>query len=213
MNLGKFHVVLGGAALTALLSGCIAFTGSPAIDQIKKKPKVALTFTVCKSNGADCPNGNANSTGASTSTVLVGLRVPKGTKAPQQFNAQSVTEAGSTSNSMVRDSSFKSELNQKAPKGNKFKWFGYVSEDPADTPTGDAEADFRVKLGVPDKLVGKKFKAAATVGWTTSDLSGGVDCGPDPFDALEGEGANAWCIDYPSRADLKNVKVKVKPKN
>jgi hypothetical protein len=209
MRLGKFHVVLGAAALTALLTGCIAFKGAPTGEQIKKKPKVALSFTVCKSNGGDCPNGNSDSTGADTITVLIGLRVPKGTKAPQQFNAKSVTESGSTANAMIRDSSFKSELNQKAPKGAKFRWFGYISEDPADTNPGDAEADFRVKLGVPKKLVGKKFKAAATVGWTSVDPGEDVECGPDPF----GIGTNSVCIDYPSQTDLKNVKVKVKPKD
>jgi hypothetical protein len=208
MRLGKFHVVLGAAALTALLTGCIAFKGSPTAEQIKKKPKVALSFTVCESNGADCPNGNTDTTSGGDATVLIGLRVPKGAKAPRQFNAKSVTSSGTTSNAMVRDGSFKSELNQKAPKGAKFKWFGYVSEQEADSTT-DKEATFRVKLGVPQKLVGKKFKAAATVGWGVLDPGESVDCGPDPFE----NGENAWCIDFPSQTDLKNVKVKVKPKD
>jgi hypothetical protein len=72
-----------------------------------------------------------------------------------------------------------------------------------------------VKMRVPDRIVGERFKVRPVVGWyDDAEIPDGLDCGPDPFDYYnEGSATSTICIDSPSRAQTrKSEKVKVEPK-
>ena len=173
-------------ALAAILSGCLVFKAPPTAKQIKDKPKVAVKFTICESDGegkTDCPrlgnDGGFDPADGSSGRVLFGLRVPKGTKVAKQFPQRSGDLLATSE--FVRDASYKRSLNQTAPKGDKYRYFGYISDETNewkgdDDETG-LEGEFKVKMKVPKDLVGKKFKVRPVVGGTVLD-PGEIDCGP-----------------------------------
>jgi hypothetical protein len=210
MRLGKFSLAaLAFVALAALFSGCLAFKGQPEAKQISKD-EVRVKVRICGSSTSDpgdCPEGNKGpATDESTGplTVLAGLRVPKGgVKVPRTL------EAGQTDLVLTKDADFKRELNQVAPKGNKYKWFGYSGTDTFTADSPDARVKFILKLR---KKFDKKFlKYRPTVGWRQEDAP--TDCGADPFEfqgnVFDGDGR--ICINYPSENDTeKHLKVKLK---
>jgi hypothetical protein len=224
---------LAGLALFALagvFSGCVVFQQPATIKQLGKKPKVSVKFRACMSStspDSTCEDsGNSGNYAADGDfRLLVGLRVPKGTKAPKSFEAGTfqTSARGASGPVLSRNASYKRELNQKAPRNaKKFKYLGYSSQ-PITIPddTGDnASALFRVKMTVPKDLVGKKFKVLPVLGsYQVSDAqpaSDPIDCGPDPFESTGNQSYfdSEWrvCIDAPAQDEFKPLKVKIKPK-
>jgi hypothetical protein len=219
---------LASLALAAIFSGCVVFTQPLSVKQRGHKAQVVVKFRACLSEvDSTCDSGNSGNFPADGDfRLLVGFRVPKGTKAPQSFEAskfQTNASPGGTAPVLSRNASYKTELNQKAPRNaNKFKYLGYSSEPinhPDDTGTSGS-ALFRVKMTVPKGLVGKRFKVLPVLGsYQVSDAqpaSDPIDCGDDPFESngLGGLGDGEWrvCIDAPPQDDFKPLKVKVKPK-
>jgi hypothetical protein len=219
-------------AVAGVFSGCVVFQQPPTVKQLGKKPKVSVKFRACMSNsemGSTCPDrGNSDDTLSSGDwRVLVGFRVPKGTKAPQSFEAGTfqTNGGGTTAPVLSRDASYKRELNQRAPRNaNKFKYLGYSSEpiNVTDDTGTSASALFRVKMTVPEDLVGKKFKVLPVLGvYEVSDVqpaSGPIDCGDDLYEEPDSDtsylnGTYGVCIDAPSKDVFKPLKVKIKPKH
>jgi hypothetical protein len=230
MRFGRATIAgLASLALAGVFSGCVVFQQPPTLKQRGKKPEVVVKFRACMSSSSmdsTCEDtGNSGNNGeAGDFRLLVGLRVPKGTKAPKSFEAGTfqTSTSGATGPVLSRNASYKQELNSKAPRNaKKFKYLGYSSQPIAlFGDTGDnASALFRVKMTVPKKLVGKKFKVLPVLGsYQVSDTqpaSAPIDCGDDPF--ADDDGAyfsNEWgiCIDAPAQDEFKPLKVKVKPK-
>jgi hypothetical protein len=211
MRLGKVSLsALALVALGAIVSGCLVIKGQPEAKQISKD-EVRIKIKICGSNAEDpgnCPPGNKGDgpEGTGDIEVLAGLRVPKGTKVPKQVKANQVDLT------LDKDAEFKRELNQVAPKGNKYKWFGYSGAGTFDPDTPDARVKFIVEL--PRKFDKKNFKYRPTVGWRQIDAP--TDCGADPFEfqgnVLDGDGR--ICINSPSENETqKNLKVKIKKKD
>jgi hypothetical protein len=211
MRLGKVSLsALAFVALAALFSGCLVIKGTPEAKQISKD-EVRVKVKICASNiedPADCPAGNKGDSteGSGTLEVLAGLRVPKGTKVPKQVKANQVDLT------LDKDADFKRELNQVAPKGNKYKWFGYSGEGTFTADSPDARVKFIVEL--PRKFKNKNFKYRPTVGFRQTTAP--TDCGADPFEfqgnVFDGDGR--ICINSPSENETqKNLKVKIKKKD
>jgi hypothetical protein len=208
MRLGKVSVfALAVVALGALVSGCLVIKGKPEAKQISKD-EVRVKIKICASNAddpADCPAGNKGDSveGSGELTVLAGLRVPKGTKVPKKVSANQVDLT------LEKDADFKRELNQVAPKGNKYKWFGYSGDGSFTEDSPDARVKFILEL--PRKFDKKQFKYRPTVGFRQIDAPS--DCGADPFEfqgsVIDGDGR--ICINSPSKSETqKNLKVKIK---
>jgi hypothetical protein len=230
MRVGRATLAgLASLALAAVFSGCVVFQQPPTLKQRGKKPEVVVKFRACMSS--DSMDSTCEATGNSGDyaaggdfRLLVGFRVPKGTKAPKSFEAGTFqTSAGVSGPVLSRNASYKRELNQLAPRNaKKFKYLGYSSA-PIDVfdDTGDnASALFRVKMTVPKDLVGKKFKVLPVLGsYQVSDAQPAddpIDCGADPFadDGLPAHSDEIWriCIDAPAQDEFKPLKVKIKPK-
>ena len=217
------------AVLAMIMSGCVVFFGTSKVKQVGDKPKVKISFGVCVSGDptSACPDGGnsgGNSVSPSDRRLLIGFRVPKGTKPPQTIEPTSVdfgTGGGTDETVLSRDGSYAGELNAKAPHGSKYKYVGYSSEPftfTDDVGTG-ASAQFRVRMAVKDKLVGKRFKVRPVVGnvqvSSAQPADGPIDCGDDPFvgrtdfSNIE-DGDYVICIDSPSPDAFTNLKVKIK---
>jgi hypothetical protein len=217
-------------ALAGVFSGCVVFQQPPTLKQRGKKPEVVVKFRACMSSlsmDTTCEDtGNSGDPAFEGEyRLLIGVRVPKGTKAPKSFEAGAfqTSTSGATGPVLTRNASYKRELNQKAPRNvKKFKYLGYSSQ-PINVfdDTGDnASALFRVKMTVPKKLVGKRFKVLPVLGsYQVSDAqpqSDPIDCGDDPFadNGPAGHAGGEWriCIDAPAQDEFKPLKIKVKPK-
>ena len=197
--MGKRRLGLVAVGLAAVLfAGCgVAFKGAPTGEQTSKK-KVTVSFTLCKEEGGVCDTWDDND----QDRLLVGFRVPKKTKPPQEFASTSGLPI-----ELARSASYKSELNQKAPKGKKFKWFGYIS-GVLDLEAED-EASFAVKMKLPRNFKPKRFKVRPVAGWTGGNTTE-IDCGDDVFGETGG-GQNAFCIYDPSESEIDdNLKIKIK---
>jgi hypothetical protein len=133
----RVGALLGAAAL--VVAGCEpSFDGEPTGEQVGKR-KVAVSFKLCEANNA----GECSAEGADTSVeILVGFRVPRGTRVPDSFSSSSGVPV-----ELSRNDEYKYHLNQLAPRDSKrFKWFGYRSEMfEAESPDVD-RASFRVRM-------------------------------------------------------------------
>jgi hypothetical protein len=200
MGKRTFGVAAIGMALV-LFAGCgVAFKGAPTGEQTSKK-KVRVSFTLCKEDGGVCDTWGSSD----DDRLLIGFRVPKKTKPPQEFASNSGLPI-----QVARSSSYKSELNAKAPKGKKFRWFGYIS----DRLVLDAEdeASFAVKMKLPRDFKPKRFKVRPVAGFTDGDNTV-INCGDDIFNPEGGMGANSFCIYAPLESEINdNLKIKVSKK-
>jgi hypothetical protein len=216
-------------ALAATLSGCVVFQGPIKAKQIGHTNKVKVTFSICNSDdepGAICPNlGNSNEPGMNTGVgtderVLLGLRVPKGTRLPKTIRPREENVVGE----FARFIDYKRVLNQEAPKARGFKWLGYQSSPVRDdtNPGGDdggtdpfryEEASFRLKLGLPRGFTARRFKFRPVVGWHfPTEENPGIVCGPALYDYVADDDGNGErvCIDSPSPKKVrKSIKVKI----
>ena len=202
-------------ALAALISGCVEFVGDPKAKQVGKKPKVDVTFKVCS---AGKENTKCTTGGVGPARLLVAFRVPKGTKAPKRFVPRRGNGEGEIE--LVRNPSYSASLNEKAPRGKQLRWIGYSSDEVTNEELDLADtATFKVRLGVPKRLVGKRFRVTPIVGVAQISVEQPIDapvvCADNPFDGTGVGAVGTWmnCIADPqSKADLKPVTVKVKAK-
>jgi hypothetical protein len=198
--MGKRTFGVAAIGLAAMLfAGCgVAFKGAPGGEQTSKK-KVKVSFTLCKEDEGACDTWNSSD----ENRLLVGFRVPKKTKPPQEFASSSGLPI-----QLTRSASYKTELNQKAPKGKKYKWFGYLS-DVLDLGAED-EAGFAVKMKLPRNFKPKRFKVRPVAGFTDGDVTE-IACGDDIFEPEGPGGANSVCIYAPLESELNdNLKIKIK---
>ena len=219
-------LVLGAGALGVVLAGCNVFAAPPTVKQVGKKPKAVVTIPFCPSQlgqpGDPCEDtGNSEeSAGGGDFRALIGLRVPNGTDGPRRFTAR-VTTAGETV-LFKRNASYARELKQGAPRPNGFTYLGYSSIPVTIDEQADVLARVRakVKLRVPNSIVGKVFRVrpvlgAYQVGGKGHAPEAPIDCGSDVF---EGRSTStdyfdqrfAICIDAPAEDDFKNLKVRIK---
>jgi hypothetical protein len=209
---GKKGLTALAIALATTMSGCVVFQGPVRVKQVGGKPKAAVSFKLCNSDGESpeprCPNfGNSDDDGLSGAAnpgeeVLLGFRVPRGTDLPARIRSRTQSVSGA----FEPLPQYASELNALAPKPKGHRWFGYSA--PAISGDGEGNdfarpdaARFKVVMRVPDRLVGKKFGVRPVVGWYDDhDIQGGLDCGPNPFAEFnDGEDEDTICIDSPTR--------------
>ena len=204
-------------ALTVLISGCVEFVGEPRARQVAKKPKVDVVFKVCTLGNLNS-KCEGNGIAASPGRLLVAFRVPKGTKAPKRFKPRRVNGEGSIR--LARNPSYSKSLNERLPKPKAFRWIGYSSDEVTEEQLELADtAAFRVRLGVPKRLVGKRFRVTPVIGYAQIGEEQPVDapivCAENPFKSTGTTNlqTSMLCIDDPAkRAELKPLTVKVKPK-
>jgi hypothetical protein len=213
-------VMLGVLALA--LPGCVVFQSPPKAKQVADKPVVAVRFTLCGSSndpGTACPNlGNSGSVAAGVPTrILVGFRVPRGTKLPRLFKPKRVAGvAGATPASAAkfrRSPAYKRELNRKAPRNRaKFKWYGYES-DPIQMDEVESSGRLKVRMRLPKDFAQSTFKVRPVVGsYQGTDAHASFDgCGPDVFELQSGEDQpRVICIDDPSpQGTRKSIRVPI----
>lgn len=223
MKAGKLALAFAGiVAVATALSGCVLFKGPATVKQVAKKPKATVAFTICRagSEGSICPE--YTNIGNRPHRVLIGLRVPKGTKTPASFAPKAIkSETYEGKLTFSREPYYSLELNKKAPRGTEFKYFGYASDQGISDPqvAFNDTARFKIPLVVPERLVGKRFGVAPVVGLyrvtEEQPIDAPVLCGEDPFGGGTYGGENSGmdrCIDYPAKEDLRNVSVRIKPR-
>jgi hypothetical protein len=214
---------LAFATLAVAFAGCVHFQPDPTAKQIGKKPKVKVKFGVCAEGGEGCDvASNSGEESDGFGRLLVGFRVPKGTKAPDTFAPKTVAGAAGftpgASAQLRRDDVYESELNDLAPKGKKYKWVGYQS-DPVEGDGPFLEGTFKVKLGLPKHFDKKKFKVRPVIGGFADDSDPDAaltDCGSSLYELQDnGSPFVRWiCIDDPSPDEVgTSIKVKIKHKN
>ena len=197
-------------ALAVLISGCVEFVGEPRIKQVAKKPKVDVVFKVCTSGK---PNTKCGVEALDPpGRLLVAFRVPKGTKVPKRFKPRRVNGEGSIR--LARNPSYSKSLNERLPKPKAFRWIGYSSGEVTEEQVELADtAAFRVRLGVPKRLVGKRFRVTPVIGAAKTGEEQPIVCAADPFVPTPNDQPYVYCIDDPpSKAELKPLTVKVKAK-
>jgi hypothetical protein len=223
-------MVLAAVALVVVLAGCNVFAAPPTVKQVGKKPKAVVTIPFCASQpvqpGDPCEDLGNSGRAASGGDfrALIGIRVPVGTDGPRRFTA-AVThpERPDATIAFKENSSYARQLKRKAPRPNGFTYLGYSSRpfpiDEAEDVASRARA--KVKLRVPDSLVGKVFKVRPVLG---SYHVGGEGHGPQaPIkcgDVFEGRTDDsdyfderfAICIDAPAEDNFKDLKVRIKEK-
>jgi hypothetical protein len=226
MKLKRAGAIAAVMLLGVALGGCVVFKGNVKVKQVGDKPKVEVKFKICNSDpdaaNPRCPDtGNSDSEGSPSSStngeaVLLGFRVPRGTKLPDRIRSRTAGVEGA----FEALPEYAQQLNDIAPRRDGYKWFGYSAppfdnvQAGNDAPRFDL-AGFKVKMRVPDRIVGERFKVRPVVGWyDDAEIPGGLDCGPDPFDYYnEGQDGLTICIDSPSRSKTrKSESVKIEPK-
>src|SRR5687767_5533804 len=176
--------------LGTALSGCVVFQGPVRVKQVGDKPKVQVNFKICNSDDDEgtppCPDlGNSGAEGNEANfsqgeEVLLGFRVPRGTKLPDQIRSRTNGVEGA----FTRLATYKRQLNDIAPRPDGYKWFGYSASPRDDVERGNDDerfdlAAFKVRMRVPESVVGKRFKVRPVVGWyDDADTPEGLDCGP-----------------------------------
>lgn len=214
------------AALSAaVLAGCIVITGPITLTQQSVVGKVRVEFTVCASGSDDgpepggagedhpgCPDGGNSSNSASsgnTDQVLVAVRVPAGTGAPQTFTA-TIPSTATTTLTFTRSPSYENELRDLVPPPAGQAWVGYISNEfpfddgPDDTPA--QQMPVALDLELPRDPGGKPFtgpfRARPVVGGRSVGegltAERAVRCGDQAFGG--GTGSSTVCIDSPDPA-------------
>ena len=147
--------------------------------------------------------------------LLVGLRVPKGTKVPTSFSTRRII-GGEGQLILSRNRTYTQELNRKAPRRKNERWLGFSSR-PVATDEHDAgqTAVFRVVVRAPKRLLGKQFKVRPVVGWHSpvgDDDRVNVNCHKNVYMKLVGAGVDPYsqCISAPHQSSMDPVVVKLK---
>jgi hypothetical protein len=184
----RVGAVLGVGAL--VFAGCEpAFDGEPTGEQVGKR-KVAVNFKLCESDG---PGACADQGADGINVILIGFRVPRGTDVPEALASNAGVPI-----ELTKNNEYKYHLNQLAPRNaERFKWFGYRSEDFALT-SGDIEtASFRVRMTLSEGYKRKRFKVRPVVGEMFQPNAEEVDCGESAYNPGGNPRATATCIIAP----------------
>jgi hypothetical protein len=211
-------------AASALLAGCVAFTGPITITQQDVIGKERVTFTICASNHPDGAGGNPDHPGCDEPVngdaqvsngsyqVLLGFRVPAGTTPPSSFSASS-----GESLTFARSASYEQQLQTFVPAPAGQTWVGYLSNVYSYNAGADNDpakkASFSLDFGLPPGSDGKPFAGPFTIrpvvgGRDANGSPGGdgdparpVGCGDTVFGGgSDINSANTDCIDNPDQA-------------
>ena len=203
--------VVATSVLGLALGGCVVFKGPVTAKQVGDEPKVAVEFKLCNSDdgaGSTCPalgnsGDNGESGGWANERILLGFRVPRGTRLPKGFRAKTPAVEGR----FARNPDYRRELLSKAPRRRGFTWIGFSGSPRG----GDGGADefryeaarFRIVMRLPAGFDDRRFKLRPVVGyWAGPDSAGPeLDCGPDPFVPVldTNDDLQVICIDAPTR--------------
>jgi hypothetical protein len=142
------------AVLLLALSGCVSLlAGSPTAGQLDMIGNVEIESTFCATDigeqnhpGCDTDDTRSNNgtEGMSSSTVqvLVGYRVPAGSRGPLQFT----TDIAPAPLTFRSSGSYTSELERIAPAGPGAQWIGYISDAFAYNAVSTEAADHRATI-------------------------------------------------------------------
>jgi hypothetical protein len=227
MRIAKYALIgLAAGALAVAFSGCVVFQGPIKAKQVGHSDKIKVRFKLCNSDdqpGSTCPDfGNSEDSGmingeATDERVLLGFRVPKGTKLPKTISPRGDEVQGE----FTRFPLYKELLNQEAPKGRRYKWLGYESSRVVDNTMGTGpgadpwrydDARFKLKLKLPRGFDAKRFKFRPVVGWFLpgDPPDPALVCGPALYDYVDDADGTRVCIDSPSPETVgKSIKVPI----
>ena len=193
-------VALAGVALG--LGGCVEFEGPIKGKQISEE-KVKIGFRICDDRTSECNPAPMEMRGpaADETRVLIAVRAPKGTDMPNNFTPKGVDVVFSGSGS------YGSELNDKAPRKDEEKWYGYRSEPINEV--AETEARFRLKLGLP-RDAGKTFKFRPVVGYQDGPPRDSVTCAEDPREPFNDGDTEIVCIDDPTKGRQLRKSIEIK---
>src|SRR5688572_12587271 len=145
MSGARLRFALIALAMAPVLTGCVVFKGTPRGKQIDEN-KVRVTFTICASGGpsSSCPDlGNeGDDADDGDHVVLLGLRVPDGSRVPDELRPVRSDVPGV----LRRARQYGSVLNDEAPTPVGFKWIGYRSA-PKLAEDGDAASSEGGRVG------------------------------------------------------------------
>ena len=196
----RLRLIGAALALAPFLAGCVVFKAPPRLKQVDADT-VRLSFVVCASgpNDGTCPDGGNSGSDANDDEInvlLIGLRVPTGSRVPAELRPVSADAPGK----LRRDRQFSRVLNDEAPTPVGFRWVGYRS--PPRTTDREDEARFRIAIGLPRDFAGRRFRVRPTVGFFQPDQDHPADspiiCGDALFTREIGPEGERACIDSPS---------------
>jgi len=220
----RLGALAGAVASVLVLGGCVSIQ-SISSEQQDIVGKVRLTLTVCASGADDVPDppedhpgcfdrGNSGlAADGSPAQLLLGLRVPVGTGAPETI-ATTPAPAPPASGTIVlrRSPSYEAELQAAAPPAAGLVWIGYLSDpyvfdDGADGVPAQS-AQVAVDLALPLTGDGGPFigplAVRPVVGSRLNNASfpasGPVKCGTNAFQISSA--GNGVCIDSPTSAQI-----------
>jgi hypothetical protein len=189
-------------AAVPLLGGCVVFKAPPKLKQTDERT-VRVSFTICASYDDDdstCQDeGNSQSSAQNgdTSVVLMGFRVPEGTRMPREISP-TVTEVRGT---LRRNRQYGRVLNDEAPTPAGFRWIGYRSGP--ETTNREDIGRFKIDIRLPRDFSERRFRVRPVVGFYAPDppehpADAAVVCGPALFDRVDDDDGDRACIDSPS---------------
>ncbi len=185
------------------LSGCVAFDGEIQSKATPDGKSVKVKFALCYDQGACQDQMMRARRGSSETRLLLGFRVPDGTRGPDKFASTDVPNV-----KFKPSRSYSSQMDRKAPRDKSQHWLGYISN----SPPGGIPSNGKVKLtlDVPDNA-GKVFRYRPVVGYLNGAPIDKVQCANDPRSTKTvGEGdatTDIVCVDDPVDNLGKDLKV------
>jgi hypothetical protein len=159
------------AASAIALSGCVVFMSAPTAKRGKKS--VTITIKGCASQSSGSPTGsctrqgnshaNATPSKSKAQQVLLGFRVPKGSKAPKSFTATTGPIPGGGKLKFSKSKSYTNQLQKFDPAGAGKVWAGYASQLFVYSTSGEQNFTAKAAFGLPTGLKGA-FKFLAVIG-------------------------------------------------
>jgi hypothetical protein len=188
-----------------LLSGCVVFKAPPKLEQTDERT-VRVSFSICASYDDDdstCRDeGNSGSSAQNgdTSVVLMGFRVPEGTRMPREISPR-VSEVLGV---LKRSRQYGRVLDDEAPTPVGFRWIGYRSGP--ETTNREDIGRFKIDIKLPRDFSERRFRVRPVVGFYAPDppdhpAGAAIVCGPALFDRVDDDDGDRACIDSPSPDD------------
>jgi hypothetical protein len=188
-----------------LLSGCVVFKAPPKLEQTDERT-VRVSFSICASYDDDdstCRDeGNSGSSAQNgdTSVVLMGFRVPEGTRMPREISPR-VSEVLGV---LKRSRQYGRVLDDEAPTPVGFRWIGYRSGP--ETTNREDIGRFKIDIKLPRDFSERRFRVRPVVGFYAPDppdhpAGAAIVCGLALFDRVDDDDGDRACIDSPSPDD------------